>query len=189
MEQFKDIIGYEGLYQISNLGNIKSLSRLIKNDKSYYKIEEKILANFLDKHTGYYKVNLWKNNKGKKYFIHRLIAEHFIDNPKNKEEVNHINGIKTDYRICNLEWVIPSENGKHAYKNGLNTVSEKGLEALSKYNKTKQDKVFQYDKQNNFIKEYESQAEAIRITGIKHINCVCKGRRKTADGFIWKNLL
>lgn len=108
IEIFKDIKDYEGLYQISNLGRIKSFCRrtpkIIKNQKSG---------------PGYPYITLCREASKKSIFIHRLIAETFINNPKNKQEVNHKNGVKTDYSIENLEWVTPSENQSHAFKTGL----------------------------------------------------------------------
>jgi hypothetical protein len=109
-EIFKDIIGYEGIYQISNLGNVKRL---------YQKNPNGIILKQLDNGAGYSQVGLSKNNKLKKHYIHRLVAQYFIDNPNNLQQVNHINGIKKDNRIENLEWCTQSHNNTHAIKTGL----------------------------------------------------------------------
>jgi hypothetical protein len=117
-EIWKDIIGSNGLYQISNLGNVKSLSRttirVFKTHTSRLPVKEKILKPVLSNKDGYYRVNI----SGKLKSIHRLIAIHFIPNPNNYESINHINAIKTDNSISNLEWCTPSQNTRHAFKIG-----------------------------------------------------------------------
>jgi hypothetical protein len=105
-EQFKPIKDFEGLYEISNLGKVKNLktNRILKTQ---------ILK------IGYKSINLCKNSKLTTKYIHRLIATAFIPNLENKPEVNHINGIKTDNQILNLEWTTHKENINHAYRIGL----------------------------------------------------------------------
>jgi len=115
-EIWKDILNYEGYYQISNYGRVKSLKR------SYYtggKWEERIYKVRLT-NNGYEYARLSKNNKRKNYPIHRLVAIHFIVNPKNKPEINHIDGVKNNNYVNNLEWCTSSENKRHAFKIGLN---------------------------------------------------------------------
>lgn len=113
-EIWEAIPNYEGLYEISNFGRVKSILRKrMKKD-----ILERILKP--QKCTkGYYNVHLSKNSVRKRVWIHRLIAEAFIQNPENKPQVNHINAIKTDNSIDNLEWVTAKENTKHAHLAGL----------------------------------------------------------------------
>lgn len=118
-EIYKDIPEYKGIYQVSNLGNIKSVARSYTNSKGKtYNIKERILK--LTISNGYYSVTL--NNKGKKRFtVHRLVALAFIENPSNKDEVNHIDGNKLNNCYKNLEWCTKSENTLHAYRTGLMT--------------------------------------------------------------------
>lgn len=102
-EKWKDIDGYSGLYQVSNLGRIKSLERLDK--LTGIKVPEKILktAN-RDKGSNYQRVGLSKDGKNKHFYVHRLVATAFIKNPNNYTDVNHLNEIKSDNRLENLEW-------------------------------------------------------------------------------------
>ena len=112
MEEWKDIQGYEGRYQISNLGRIKSLNR---KDRLGRNVDGKILKQHTDTN-GYKSVMLSKNNDKKRHRIHRLVAKMFIDNPLNLEEVNHIDGDKSNNSKDNLEWVNRKENELHCRK-------------------------------------------------------------------------
>lgn len=122
-EIWKDIIGYEGYYQISNQNRVKSLSRSVRKNDSYtpYIIPEKIMACAIGS-TGYYMVVLEKNKVKKLWKVHRLIAIHFIPNPNNKPNINHIDANRRNNRIENLEWCTQSENIKHAYNIGTMVV-------------------------------------------------------------------
>lgn len=186
-EIWKDIKGYEGYYQISNLGNIKGLNRTIENKSvigGKYKIKEKNKSQTISK-TGYYICALYKNGKGRTFKVHRLIAEAFIDNIDNLPIINHKDGNKLNNSIDNLEWCDYSHNNKEAYKQGL---KEKNLKWIVECNKRKRKKVNQYDLNNNFIKQYKSIQEAESQTKVHHINIikVCKGQRITAGGYKWE---
>ena len=122
-EIWKDIEGYEGIYQVSSNGNVKSLSRMIlftsKLNKKYERpYGEKTLSPKVDK-DGYLLVNLYLNKSPKTHKVHRLVATHFIDNLESKPQVNHIDGMKTNNEVQNLEWVTPKENLAHASLEGL----------------------------------------------------------------------
>lgn len=125
MEIWKDINEYEGLYQISNTGRVKSLERMakIRWDGKYRTIPEKIKTP--NCRSGYLRVGLSKDGKNKIYSVHRLVAEAFIPNPHNKPYINHKNGVKIDNRVSNLEWCTHSENKKHSFATGLeNNIGE-----------------------------------------------------------------
>jgi hypothetical protein len=118
MEMWKDVTNWEGLYKISNLGNVYSVrsNKNLKHQKSGHK------------GSGYLQVPLHRDGKKKLTCVHRLIAEHFIPNPENKPVVNHLDGNKQNNEISNLEWCTVSENMKHAYDTGLNTSLKHGIE-------------------------------------------------------------
>lgn len=128
MEIWKDITGYEGLYMISNLGNVKSLVGF--NGKEYYN-RDLILRQTLTT-TGYYKVELYKQKKRKSLKVHRLVAIHFIDNYLCKEVVNHLDGDKLNNKVENLEWCTTRENVIHAIETGLTPRAHISKEELGK---------------------------------------------------------
>ena len=132
MEWF-DIKGYEGLYQINRNGEIRSLSHYtkFKNRTSYHKGK---LLKMHDNGRGYFKVALCKDGKQKMFYIHRLVAGTFIDNPNNYPQVNHINGNKKDNRVENLEWVTDLENKQHGIANNLYAKGSKCHKKFTKNN-------------------------------------------------------
>ena len=170
MEVWKDITGYEGLYQVSSLGRVKSLERFKLDGR---RCAERIMKPSADL-GGYLSCELCNDGRGKRFLIHRLVAEAFLQNPDNKREVNHINGIKSDNSIENLEWSTSSENTIHAYRHGLEVKPTRA--------------VLQFDLQGNFIREWASAQEAAPSTGTYKSNIChcCKGRLKHAGGYIWK---
>lgn len=162
-KEWKDIKNYEGVYQINNIGQVKSLKRNI------------ILKPKINRQ-GYYEYQLYKKGeKSTTISAHRLVAIHFIPNPFNLPVVNHIDGDKTNNKVENLEWCTYSHNNKHAYDTGLN--------------KTKS--VIKMDMNENFIKKYKSIKEACLDIGMAtsssgNIIKVCKGEKESSGGFKWK---
>lgn len=146
-------------YEVSNLGNVRN--------RVTGKIKKPSLS------VGYHQVMLYKNNQYKFFKVHRLVANAFIPNPKNKRTVNHINGIKTDNYVSNLEWATDSENISHAYDTRLRFVTEKQGGAKKPIRCIETGEIF------------SSQASAARYfecdpTGIRqsiHKGCRCKGYR------------
>lgn len=135
---WKPIKGYEGLYEVSNTGKVRSLKKIVNNGKG------SILKGSNDR---YSTVSLYKSGKEKRRTIHRLVAETFIPNPHNKPQVNHKDGIRENNHIDNLEWCTSKENINHALEIGIGTIGERN--GLSKFsNKQVEDlrKVFKpYD--------------------------------------------
>src|SRR4051794_10511209 len=109
-EKWLPVCGFEGLYEVSSFGRVRSLARPYCTGK---------IRTPTNEHFGYFRIDLWKNSKRTPKKIHRIVAETFLPNPLHKREVNHKNGIKADNRVENLEWATSSENKLHAYRLGL----------------------------------------------------------------------
>lgn len=120
IEEWRKVEGYEGFYEISNLGNVCSLEREYIRNGNKFIVKGRILKASVNSN-GYFVVSLCVNGIPRKCYVHRLIAEAFIPNKENKRTVNHIDGIKTNNNIENLEWATYSENNKHAFDTGLKT--------------------------------------------------------------------
>lgn len=172
-EVWKDVLGYEGLYKVSDLGNIISLPR-----KGTIKTE-KLLKPKIDK-DGYLCVTLYKNNTRKSYHVHRIVAMSFINNYDNLPQVNHIDGNKQNNNINNLEWCTNQENIQHAWEIGLKK---------RRYGKDndKSKTVYQYSNELELINIYESTRDAERKTGFNHSHIAkcCNNKYKTVGGYKW----
>ena len=141
MEKWKEIKGFKNCYEVSNLGNVRSIDRCVKHYRGglrKYKGSGKSLR--YDKN-GYTRCNLNKDGKRFDFRVHRLVADAFLDNKLNKKEVNHINGIKDDNNVNNLEWCTSSENRLHATKNRLIKTKLTDKQALEIYNSNKTQRV------------------------------------------------
>jgi hypothetical protein len=157
---WKDIAGYEGLYQIHWRG-------YVRNTLTKFLLRAGLAGN------GYLTVSLVKNKQHKTFTIHSLVAKHFIPNPFNHKCVNHINGKKTDNRLLNLEWVSYKENNAHALVTGLRKVrAAKG--------------VIQLDLNGNEIARYHSSEHVPSEFSGGNVCHVCNGKRKQHGGYKWK---
>lgn len=165
-EIWKDVEGYEGLYQVSNLGRIRSLDRVVI-------VKGKIMSPI--NRNGYSRIRLNKDGKGQNFAIHRLVASAFLPNPENLPEVNHKNEIKSDNNVENLEWCSTKYNCNYGTK------VKRQVEKISKG-------VLQISMDGEILAEFKSAAEVERILGFRNsrINECCNGKRKSAFGFKWE---
>lgn len=163
-EIWKDVVGYEGLYKVSDKGRVKSLK--------FGKV--KILKPVRDT-CGYLRVNLCKNGLKKTYYVHHLTAQSFIPNPNNLPEINHRDEDKTNNKVENLEWCTAKYNANFGTRN------QRQAEKVSK-------PVLQFTKSGEFVKGWKSATDVERNLGYSqgNISACCLGKRKSANGFIWK---
>lgn len=191
VEIWKDIKGYEGMYQVSNYGRVKGLERWthFKNGRKPRREPERILK-FTKHHKGYFKAQLRKEDKLKGYFVHRLVAEAFIPNPEGKSQVNHKDGNKGNNHVDNLEWNTQSENLKHSYH--VLGSHRKSVEAMYEPRmKAKRKPVIVYDLEGNFVAEFKSQAETAKAMGVcsTSVSAATRGLKGYVPlkGHIYKN--
>lgn len=180
-EIWKDVPAFKGQYQVSSLGNVRSLDRVVANraNKSGLQKSKGKVLKICSAVNGYSVVNLGR----KTHFVHRLVCEAFYGDISDGYSVNHINGIKADNRAENLEIIKHSDNCKHAYRELGRKPSCEGLT-----NTGASKAVRQIDSNNKIVATYPSAREAERITGIshKHISSCCNGIRHTTGGFKWE---
>ena len=165
-EIWKDIEGYKGLYQVSSLGRVKSLN--------YHRTGAERVLRAGKERNGYLKVTLFKDGKMKRHFVHRLVAQAFLDNPLSLPEVNHINEIKDDNRVENLELCDRRYNINYGTRN-------------ERMAKSKSKPVLQLALDGELIREWPSTMEAQRQGGYNNgaISSCCSGRLKKHGGYRW----
>ena len=195
-EIWKDIKGYEGYYQVSNLGNVRSLDRVGRTGKN---LKGRVLKQKTTK--GYNMVGLYKDGKQKHKTVSRLVAKAFVNNPDKKPEVNHIDENKQNNKADNLEWVTAKENSNHGtrpkrigeFVKSNPELYRKGWEGLLKIAEERKIKVAMLDKNTNEeIQRFDSIKEANLHLGKSEtatgISDFFSGRCKTAFGFKWKKI-
>lgn len=173
MEQWNDIAGYKGLYQISSVGRVKRLEgRGCKRER---------LLKAQQTRNGYLQVGLYNDGKLKRVYVHRLVADTFIQNPDNLPQVNHKDENPLNNRVENLEWCTQSYNINYG------THNERAAKANTNHHKLSKP-VLQFLKSGVLIAKYPSVSEAARQTGVclMSICGVCAGKRKTAGGYVWR---
>lgn len=176
-ESWKDVCGYEGLYMISNRGNVKSLNYNHTGKERLLKIKRN--------RAGYCFVTLCNGKAKKNMSIHLLVARAFIPNDNGKPQVNHIDGDKLNNTVSNLEWVTASENIRHSFrklgKESPNKGRFGGLHYASK-------PVYQYKLNGDFMKKWDCVSDAARAVGCKSCQIInnIKGRNRTCHGFMWR---
>lgn len=183
-EIWKDINGYEGLYQVSNLGRVKRLRKQVNYRHGKRFINEKIMK-IKNNGNGYMLVSLTKQKIPKNKYVHRLVAESFIPNLNNKKYINHLDGIKSNNTLENLEWCTQSDNNIHAYKMGLRFPS--GACTPGSFDH-KRKAVCKYSLNGDLITEYPSVMDASiknRVNSSR-ISRVCNGIGISVHGFIYK---
>lgn len=180
MEAWKDVVGFEGLYKVSESGIVMSLGN--GNSTNSETKKQRVIKAKL-KTRGYLQVKLSKDSKRAYISVHRIVAKAFIPNEQNKSEVNHIDGNKLNNHVSNLEWNTSSENQKHAFRMGLQkrTVGKESPCAKA---------IIQLDKEGTIVKEWGGIKECCRETGFNSFGIIkcCKKEKKyrTAYGFKWE---
>lgn len=170
-EVWKDIVGYEGLYQVSNLGRIKSFRKWNRAKDPGERILNPTIAN-----NGYEQVTLYRGQKDRhKFLVHRIVANAFIENPENLEAINHKDENRLNNRADNLEWCTLS------YNNAYGTARIRGSITQGR-------PIDQYTLEGIHLATYESLAVASMITGISShaISDCCKGRTASGKGYVWR---
>lgn len=190
-EQWKDIKGFEGRYQVSNMGRVKSLSRIVCNRasnraKSFeYKKAGRIMKTHVS-NSGYVFVQLWVEGTAFGKFIHRLVADAFIPNPNGYEEVNHKDENKLNNNADNLEWCTPSYNMRYGE---MAVIRQRG-------NIRNRKSIIQMTLEGEFVRQYKSIKEMYRLIGINReaVSRMCRGLEthrngralKSVGGYLWK---
>lgn len=181
-EVWKDIADFEGIYQVSSLGNVRSLDRCVECNDSIRHYKGRMMK-FYKKKNGYLQVNLKRRNLNKQFLVHRLVAETFIPNPCNYPCVNHKDENKANNSVDNLEWCTQEYNNHYGVGNKNRCINSRNG-AIKKQARA----VEQYTLDGEFVAEYFSAMEAGRQNQCRQagISECCNGKQKTAYGYVWR---
>lgn len=180
VEEWRPVVGYEGLYEVSDRGNVRSLDMRLKCKNNSFRIKKGVqLKPYIDE-DGYCRVGLHNIEKSETKGVHRLVAEAFIPNPDNKPQVDHINGVRNDNRVENLRWFTLKENNS--------TDLAKSRKSKAAFERSDNKKiVYQYTLDGEFVAKYNSTMEMERKNGFKRqsICRCCNKKQKTAYNYKW----
>ena len=184
MEKWLPVVGYEGIYEVSNTGHVRGLRRPKNNNGGVQIIPGRMMTERKN-HKGYMTVHLSKDGVQKRVSVHRIVAMAFVENPDGKEQVNHIDGNKLNNRAENLEWVTNNENMQHAIKNGLVNYAPMLRAAHSKEARAKIARSQQKMVRRSDGKIYESVKEAAKDNSVCHsaISANIHGKSKFCVGY------
>lgn len=187
-----DISGYKGLYQVSTLGRVRSLDRIIYDQGRHWSQNGKILKASSQK-SGYLFVTLSKAGKAKQYRVHRLVAQAFIPNLNGWQQVNHKDEDVTNNKVENLEWCTAKYNlnyGNHNQKMAKTLKQPKYQKIAIENGRKASTPVLKFTLDGKFLEKYSSQVEAAKNNNIRQgsvSNC-CRGKAKQVKGYIYKYL-
>ena len=193
-EVWKDIKGYEGLYQVSNLGRIKSLEREVWNGYKVFLKSEKILKPKSNSKDGYLRIALSKNGKVKDKLIHRLVAEEFIPNPNNLPQVNHKDENKNNNYVTNLEWCDSKYNANYGTRNERSTNNKPSMKGSNNpmYGRkgeyaSNSRKIVQLELDGSLVRKWNCISDVVRELGFNcgSISRCCRGKLKKHKGYKW----
>lgn len=191
-EIWKDIPGYEGLYQISNFARVKSLERVLINPNSKRRKVYYASLRILKQSGNEYKKVALANKRHNKYCsVHRLLAESFMPNPLNYKEVNHIDGNKFNNQLNNLEWCSRKQNAVHAFSTGLinkDKVRAAVRKNVKRASEATRKPIVKFSKDGVFVSEFRSLIDAANGNRFHAVNIskAALGKIKTAYGYRWE---
>ena len=199
-EIWKPVVGYEGLYEVSSLGRVRSVDRNIVHKNGSIHFKKGVVLRPCINENGYFAVALCRGGYSKTIRLHRIVATAFIENPENKPDVDHIDTNRLNCVASNLRWVTRKENLRNPnstphYRMSASKEYGSGWKAIETRNRNKSKgaevPVVQYTMDGVFIKRFRSIAEAARETGVQDasIHLFLKGKIRHAGGFVWKREL